>query len=172
MLIDVEQRDATDTHLQQAFDIGIDQFTYQLFAEGFEPIAHGGQHRFIGFALLDFFIDALLDENAFERAKVQFILEFGFPQLELALERLDQLLGVGPKHIGNGHFDRPIVFDDDDAASNGDLAIGEGVKSINQLLSAHAAGRFDLDLYVYRGEIIDALDLNLAFARGILDGGH
>jgi hypothetical protein len=39
------------------------------------------------------------------------------------------------------------------------------------LLRAHAAGRAHLDLRLAGGEIVEALDLDLAFARGVFDGG-
>ncbi len=68
-----------------------------------------------------------------------------------------QLLGVLAQHFGHGHLDRPIVPDDDDAAGDGHLAIGEGVQRIHQLLRADAARRFDFDLDFFGREIVDGL---------------
>ena len=55
------------------------------------------------------------------------------------LSDVDQLLGVLAQHFGDGHLHRAIVFDDDDAAGDGDFAIGERVKRIDQLLRVDAA---------------------------------
>ena len=71
----------------------------------------------------------------------------------------------------HGQFHRPVVFDDDDAAGDGRLAIGEGVQRIHQFFRVHARRAFDLDLHVLRREIVDGFDLELALARGVFDGG-
>src|SRR5205814_10402075 len=55
------------------------------------------------------------------------------------------------------------------SARDGDFAIGERVERIHQLFGAHAAGRFDFDLDVFGGEIVDAIYLDLAFARRVYD---
>ena len=149
---------------------GVGQFANQLLAERLEALVHRGQHGLVGLALLDPLVDALLDEDALQRAEMQFVLELGFLELQLALERLHQLGGVLAQHLGHGHLDRPVVPDDDDAAGDGDFAIGEGIERIHQLLRADAAGRLDLDLHLLRREIVDALDLDLALVRGVLDG--
>ena len=39
--------------------------------------------------------------------------------------------------------------------ADGDFAIGEGVERIDQLVGAHAGGRFDFDLDFLGGEIVD-----------------
>jgi hypothetical protein len=42
--------------------------------------------RLVGFALLDFLVDAFLDENAFQRAEMQFILKLAFFKQQFALK--------------------------------------------------------------------------------------
>ena len=89
--------------------------------------------------------------------------------LEFALEDINELGGVLAQNLRHGHLNGPIVLDDDNAAGDGDFAIGEGVEGIDQLIGAHAAGSLDLDLDLLGGVIVDALDLDFALARGVFD---
>jgi hypothetical protein len=74
------------------------------------------------------------------------------------------------QHLRNGHFDGAIVLDDNDAAGDGDFAVGESVKGVNQLSGADAAGGADFNLDFFGRKIVDALDFDFALARGVLDG--
>ena len=140
MFVDVEQRNAADADLQQAIDICIDQLANKFFRERFEAVVNGRDDRFVRFALLDFFVDAFLDENAFERAEMQFVLELAFLELQLALVELRRACAVFSRRTSrHGQFDRAIVFDDDDAAGDRDFAIGECVERVDQLFGADAA---------------------------------
>ena len=91
-------------------------------------------------------------------------------QFQFAFEHVDQLRRVLAQHFGHRHFHRTIVLDDDDPAGNGSLAIGESVKRIDQFLRTHTARRAHFDFDFFRGKIVDALDLQLAFARRVFDG--
>ena len=101
---------------------------------------------------------------------MEFILEFEFLEFELPFENLDELSGILLEHLGDRQLNGPVVFDDDNAAGDGDFAIGESVEGIDELLGADAAGGFDFDFDLFGGEIVDALDLDLSFARGVFDG--
>ena len=68
-------------------------------------------------------------------------------------------------------FHRPVVLDDDDAAGDGHLAIGEGIQRINQFLRVHARVAADFDLDVFGREIVDGFHLQLAFLHRVFDGG-
>src|SRR5262249_46209110 len=72
--------------------------------------------------------------------------------------------------VGDAEFNGPIVPNDDDAAGDGDFTIGESVESVDELVGANAGWGFDLNLDVFGRVIIDAFDLDLAFARSVLDG--
>ena len=141
-------------------------------SEGLEAVLHRGDDGLVGFALLDLFVNPLLDEDALQGAEVQFVFELLLLQLELTLQRVHELRRVLLEHLAHRHFHRPIVFDDDDAAGDGNFAIGERVKGIHKLFGAHATGRFDFDLDIFGGEIVDALHLDLAFARRVFDGSN
>ena len=83
---------------------------------------HRGEHRFVGFALLDLLVNAFLDENAFQRAEMQFVLELASPcSSSSRLSIVHQLRRVLAQHFGHGHLHRPIVSDDHDAAGDGRL---------------------------------------------------
>ena len=131
---------------------------------------HRGDDGFVRFALLDALVDAFLDEDSFQRAEVEFVLELFLLEFQLALEQADELLGVFAQDFAHGHFHRAIVADHDDAAGDGDFAIGEGVERINQFFGIDALRAFDFDLDFFRREIVDGFDLQLAFARRVFDG--
>src|ERR1044071_1809386 len=114
MLIDIKERDAPDTDLQKAFNVGAAEFTDELLVKWFKADVNRVQDCFIGLTLLDLFIDPLLDENPFEGPEMQFVLKLGFFELELALECLDQLRRVFAKHFGDSHLNRAVVLDDND----------------------------------------------------------
>ena len=92
---------------------------------------HRRHDRLVGSALLDLFVKAFLDKDPFQRAEVQFVLELLLLQLEFAFEDVHELRGVFSQHFRDGHFHRPIVLDDDDAAGRGDLAVGKRVEGID-----------------------------------------
>ena len=82
VLVDVKKGDAADAHGEQALHVRLREFPDQFLAERLEPFVNGGQDGFIGFALLDPFVDALLDKDPLQGPEVEFVLELGF--LELA----------------------------------------------------------------------------------------
>ena len=171
VLADVEERDPADADLQEALDVRVGQGAGQLGGEGLEAIHHGGVDGLVRFALLDLLVDALLDEDALQRAEIEVFLQLALAQLQLAFEQGDELVGVRAQHLAHGELDGPVVADDDDAAGEADLAVGEGVERVDELLGFHAGRGADLDFHVLAGEVVDGLDLDLAFARGVLDGG-
>ncbi len=134
MLVNVKERNATDTDLKQFIHIFIRDGTQQLLGERFKAVINCRDHRFVGFALFDLFVNALLDENTFQCAEMLFIQQFALPGFQLALVELHGLRGVLAKRLGGGHLHRSVVFDDRNATGKGNLAIGKGVESINQLL--------------------------------------
>ena len=70
MFVDVKEGDAADADLEEAIDVFVGNVTQQFLLERFEAIVNGLNDRFVGFALLDFLVDALLDENALQGARV------------------------------------------------------------------------------------------------------
>src|SRR6185437_5675870 len=140
--------------------------------ERLEAFIDGGDDGFVGFAFLDVLVDAFLDEDAFERAEMEFVFEFLLLQLEFALEQLDQLRGVFAQDFADSHLDRPIVLDDDDAAGDGDFAIGERVERVHEFFGIHAGWAFDFNFHFLGSEVVDGFDLELAFGGGVFDGGN
>jgi len=169
VLVNVEKRNAADANGEKPLDVWLRQLANQLATKRFEPLAHGRENRLVGPTLLNLLVEAFLDEDALQRAEVQLILQMGFFQLQLALENLHQLRCVLPQDLGHGQLHRPVVPDDNDAAGDGDFTIGERIKRVRQLLRTHPARRLYLDLHLLGGEIVDAPDLDLAFARSIFD---
>ena len=85
VLVNVEERDEADAHLQQTIHVGVGEFADQLLSERLETLMHRSQDRFVSLALLDLFVEAFLDEDALQRAEMQLVLELGFLKLEFAL---------------------------------------------------------------------------------------
>jgi len=96
--------------------------------------------------------------------KWQIVLKLAFPEFKLALHDIDELRRVLAENFGNGHFNRAIVSDDDDATGDGDFAGGESIKSVHQFFGGDAAWSFDFDFDFFSGEIVEALDFDLALA--------
>ncbi len=51
VLVDVEQRNAADAHLQQPLDVRVGQLANELFPERLEALVHRGEHGLVGLAL-------------------------------------------------------------------------------------------------------------------------
>ena len=62
-----------------------------------------------------------------------------------------------------------MVTDDTAVGRNVDLTVGEGVESIKGLVARHARHQVDLYLHLCRGEVVDALGLDLPFLNGFGD---
>jgi len=160
VLVDVEKGNPADTDLEEAVDIRVSDRADEFLGKGLEAVVNRGSDRFVSLALLDALVDALLDEDAFEGSEMEFLLQLGLPQFELALEDRDELGRVFAQHLGHGHLDRPVITDQDDPAGQGDFAIREGVQRIDELLGADSRRGAHLDLDVLGREIVDALDLD------------
>ncbi len=102
VFVDVEEGNAADADLQQPLDVGVRQIANHLFAERLEALVHGRQDGLVGFALLDFLVNALFDEDAFEGAEMEFFLELGLLEFEFALEDIDELGGVFAQNLRHG----------------------------------------------------------------------
>src|SRR5206468_10462914 len=75
VLVDVEKGNAPDAHREQPLDVRAGQLPRQLPAERLETLVHRGNNRLVAFAGLDSIVNTLLDQNALQRAEVQFVLE-------------------------------------------------------------------------------------------------
>src|SRR5215471_6166617 len=149
MFVNVEEGNAANPNGEQPLDIFVGELAKQLLPEWLKAIAHGSHDRLRCLALFDAFVEALFDENALERAKMQFVLKLRFAEFEFAFESRDQLLCICAQDIRDRHLDWPVVFDDNDSAGNGYLAVGECIKRIDQLFGADAARGPDLDLDLF-----------------------
>ena len=76
--VDVEQGNAPDAHLEQALDVRLRQVAHHLLAKRLEPLVNRRHDRLVGFALLDFLVNAFFDEDAFQGAEMELVLELGF----------------------------------------------------------------------------------------------
>ena len=155
--------------MKQPFDIRISELPNEFFRKRFETIVNSAEDSFVRFALLDFFVNALFDEDAFQRAKMQFVVQLALFDLQLALIKLHRLRRVLAQHLRSRHLDGPIVFDDRDAARDRDFAIRERIKRLDQLLRGDAGRRLQFDLNVLRSVIINAANLEFALINGGFD---
>ena len=63
-----------------------------------------------------------------------------------------------------------MFADDDDAARDLHLALRKGIERLDRAIEILLGRELDLDLGLLRREVVDAFDLDLSLARGILDG--
>ena len=62
-----------------------------------------------------------------------------------------------------------LFFDDDDAARDGNFAIGERVKRVHQFLRIHARRAFDFDLDIFGREIVDGFYFEFSFLHRVFN---
>ncbi len=101
---------------------------------------------------------------------MQFVEQLPLAQFQFALENRDKLLRVLAQDFRNGQLDRAIFLDDDDAARDGNFAIGERVKRVHQFFCVHARRTFDFDLDSFGREIVDGFDLEFSFLHRVFNG--
>src|SRR5436190_506061 len=170
MLVDIEEGNPADAYLEEALDVRIDKFTNELALERLEAFVNGLENRLVAAALFDLLVDALFDEDSFQGAEMEFVIQLGKPHFELALQQFHKLLRVRFQDFTHCHLDRTIVADENQPAGDRDFAIGKSVERVDKLVRAYARGSPHLDFNLFRGEIVEALDLDFAFAGSVLDG--
>ncbi len=101
MLVDVEERNPADAHLQQLLHVRVHEVANELLLERLEAVINRGDDGFVRLAFLDLLVNALLDEDAFQRAVMQFVEQLLLAQIQFALEDGDELLRVFAQHFAD-----------------------------------------------------------------------
>ena len=86
-----------------------DDLAAELLEEGLQSFANFLEHAFPGLRFLDQPVDALLDENAFERIPVPLLLELAELDLQLPLEQRPGLFGAGLENVAHAEKVRLVV---------------------------------------------------------------
>ena len=136
---------------------------------GRKPGADRLAHALHGLFGLDALVDALLDEDAVERARVEKVVELAEPDLLLALRELHEPLDVGAEDLRHLHQPRAAVDEHHRARRDRLLAAGEGVERGHRLLRRRPGGELQLDADRLAGEVVDLADGDLLLLDGVLD---
>ena len=167
---DVELRDAADLQLEQALDVVVRYLlAAQLLHERLEAGAYRVLHALERLLGLDALVDALLDEDAVERARVEEVVELAEADLELALRERGEAVGVLLEYLRDGHHLRTPAVEDYRARREGLLAVRKRVERGDRLLLAFAGGELELDLNGVGREVVELADGDLLALDRVLD---
>ena len=160
-------RDAFDTDLREADDVFRGHLAAKLIEKGFQATADLAQHTLPSLRLLDVPIDALFDENAFERIPVPLLLQLGELDLQFAFQQRLGRLGAGLEDVAHAEEVRLVIAGlgvaDDDAGGwiELHLATREDVELLDDLVGLGTLREMDEDLDLVRRVIVHMLDLDL-----------
>jgi hypothetical protein len=120
--------------------------------------------------ILDALVDAVDDEQAHERGRLQGFVDLLALDLQFLAQEIHEALGVVAQDVVDGHLDGALLLDDDGAQRGGDFALGEDVERLDGLLDVGVGGEGDFDLDLAGGVVADGLGLDLALLGGVFDG--
>ena len=167
-LVLAEFQDALHLDFHQSQDVVLSHFAYHLRVEGRQPfvdIFASCVHRggiLEGLA----FVDALLNENLFQRAEVQLFQQFVAAYLQFLAQQVHRVVHVVAQHIADGEEFRRVVFDDAAVGRDVVLAVAEGIEGVDGLVGAHTGSQVYLYLHLSRREVFHVAHLDLAFVYG------
>ena len=170
VLVDVVKGDATDGDLEKVVDLVVGEGVFEEVGVGLEAGADLGEDGLGGLDALDALVDALFDEEGLEGLAEDELLDLTEADLELAAEDVLEELGVAGEDLGDGHLAGAVLGEDDDAAGDAALAVGEGVERLTHLVGIGARVEGELDLDGLGGEVVDVLDGEALGLDGLLDG--
>ena len=168
----VELRDAEHLDLEQFLDILGAHLADQLRLEGREGTVHElDQFLFAQRVLVAFlFIDAVLDEDLLEGGIEIFLFQFGFLDLQFPLEQCLRVVAREPEQVAYRGKDRFAVLHNAAVRRYIDFAVREGIQGVDRFVGRRTRRQLHYDTGRVGGEVIDLLDLDLAFLVGFEDG--
>ena len=167
-LLAVELVDSCHLDILQAQQVIASHFAHEVLLEGFETQVDISEGRIevLGLLVLLSLVDALLDEDLFERTGHQVFQQFSLADLEFLTQQFLGIFGRTTQYFAHGEEVRLLVVDDAAVGRNGDLAVGESVKCIDGLVARHTRHQMDDNLGMVAGEVVETLDLDLALFDG------
>ena len=127
--------------------------------------SNGLIHRVGRFEFL-FFIDALLDENAFQTGEKELLEQFATPNLKLLAQQAHGAVHTVAQHIAHREETRFIIFNHTAVGRNINLAIAEGIERIDSLVGRHAWCQMHLNFHLGRRIVVHTFGLNLPLING------
>ena len=110
---------------------------------------------------------AFLDENLFERGKVQLFKQFTLSYLKLLAQEVLCVFGAVAQHVAHGEELGLIVLYDAAVRRDVHLAVGEGIERIERLVRRDARCEVHLYLHLRRRVVVNLPRLYLALLYGL-----
>ena len=184
-------RDAADANFGKARDVFLGDVAHQFEAlipalfghrrgpnELLQPRVDDFEHGFPALGLFDLAVDAILDEDLFERGEVPFLFQLGLLDAQLPFEQVFGVLRTGFEDVVYGEEMRFVVYDHAGVGRVAHPTIGEGVERVHCHIGRNARSQVHENLHILGRIVGDLLDLNFALIVGLhhaIDqalGGH
>ena len=117
--------------------------------------------------LFEHFVDAVLEEDLFQRAPVPVAFQFSEPDAQLRLQEVAGVHGVVFQDVVDAQELRLVVPDHAGVGGDVALAVRERVQGVDGLVGRHVTGQMDEDVHPVGGHVLDLLDLDLALVLGL-----
>ena len=168
----VEFGDTDHADLEEFLDILGADFPDQLRFEGRERFIHIGDELLLVRRILIplLFIDAVLNKDLLQRGIEIFLLQFAFLNLQFPFQKGFGVIGRKAEQIADGCEDRFSILHHAAVGADIDLAIREGIERVDSFVGRRAGSELHNDTCGIRREIVDLLNLDLAFLRRFEDG--
>ena len=95
------------------------------------------------------------------------VLKLGEPDVKLPFEKIPCVVRVVDQYVLDREELRLVLHDDAGVRRDVALAVRERVQSVDRLVRGHIVRKVDKNLDLFRGHILDLLDLDLAFVLGL-----
>ena len=133
--------------------------------EFFVDKSNGLIHRVGRFEFL-FFIDALLNKDAFQTGEKELLEQFATPNLQFLAQQAHGAVHTVAQHIAHREETRFVVFNHTAVGRNINLAIAESIERINGFVGRHTWCQMHLNFHLGRRVVVHTFGLNLPLING------
>ena len=167
----VELQNARHLDFEQAQQVVAGHFAHEIFFERFETPVDVQQRRInVGRILIGFvFIDALVDEDAFQRSEHHALEQFAAANLQLATQEVGGVRHIRAQHLAHRHKTRRVGVDDTAVGRNAHFAIRKRIERIERLVARHAGGEMNENFDLLGREVLDLTNLDAPLIGRLLD---
>ena len=167
----VELQDTGHLDLEQAQQVVARHFAHEILFERLETPVDVRQGRIdVGRILIGLvFVDALVDEDAFQRSEHHALEQFAAADFQLATQQIGRVAHIRAQHFAHRHKTRSVGVDDAAVGRNAHLAIREGVEGVERFVARHARRQMDENFHLLGREILDLSYLDAPLVGRLLD---
>ena len=167
----IEFGDALHLDFQQPEDILLRHLAHELRIERGQPLVDilAEFIRAVGVLERLALIDAFLDEDAFERCKVQRLHQLAATDEQFLAQQLLGVIDRAAQHLGNGEETRLVLIDNTAVGRDADFAVRTGIQGIDGLVGTGPRHQMNQDFHARRRHVLHLAHLDLAFLGGLQD---